>query len=239
MQTHTQTQTWAFFVMTAYCLSDHCCINVFRMSWVRVRFSGTMAWLTHARTLSLFVSLFLSLSNTHTDSTHFSYWLSFIRFLCKPGCSPNYHLSTLHYTWHPFNIKLLQAMFKTIRNLNMHYVVPLWASGWQPEEKFSSTAIGWRVATRDGSNKSGQSELCQSDETHTVRAQLDHTDTLNIPLHLLKMFVLEAWKVIFHELCFCYPVLTIFYEFLKTYLVRIFCLLTWLACVSSEHMMFP
>lgn len=36
-------KTQAFIVKSLRCLSGHCCINVFRMSWVRVRFSGTMA----------------------------------------------------------------------------------------------------------------------------------------------------------------------------------------------------
>lgn len=35
--------TQAFIVKSWRCLSGHCCINVFRMFWVRVRFSGTMA----------------------------------------------------------------------------------------------------------------------------------------------------------------------------------------------------
>lgn len=46
------TQTRVFFMMTA-----DCCINVCRMSRVQVRFSGTMAQVTHARTQSFFTSL--------------------------------------------------------------------------------------------------------------------------------------------------------------------------------------
>lgn len=106
--------TWAFIVKSSCCLSEHCCINVFRMSWVRVRFSGTMAWLTHACTLPPFVSLFLSLSNTHThstDSTHLSFLLYFIHFLCQRGCFPNHHVSTVHCTRHLFNITLLQVIY--------------------------------------------------------------------------------------------------------------------------------
>lgn len=68
-------QANACFLMTTYCLSEHCCINVCRMSWVRVRFSGTMAWLTHAHTESLCVSVFLWLSNTHTHTGTDRVWL--------------------------------------------------------------------------------------------------------------------------------------------------------------------
>lgn len=98
----------------------------------RVRFSGTMAWLTHVYTLSLFVSLF----QTHTYNTQTArIWVTCFLlspFFCKHGRSPNHCSSTLRDTWHPFNIKLL----KTIRNLKMHNVLPLWASAWRPEEKF-------------------------------------------------------------------------------------------------------
>ncbi len=129
----TQTSDLSFLCMTAHCLSDHRCINVFRMSCVRVRFSGTMALLTHARTLSLFVSLFLSLSNTHThaQNTHTQHAFKlltffYLFFFCKHGSLPSHCLTTLLYSWQSLNIQILQALFKTIRNLNMH----LWAGAW-------------------------------------------------------------------------------------------------------------
>lgn len=69
-------------------LREHCCINASRMSWVRVTFSGTMAWLTHAYTLPLFVSRFLSFKHTCTHSAG-SRILIFLRALfqrCSPDC---------------------------------------------------------------------------------------------------------------------------------------------------------
>lgn len=74
--------------------SERCCINVFRMSWVRVRFSGTMAWLTHAYTLPPFVSRFLHFQHTCTHSAG-SRILTFFLTLWKLCCSPDY-LSASH-----------------------------------------------------------------------------------------------------------------------------------------------
>lgn len=74
--------------------SERCCINVFRMSWVRVRFSGTMAWLTHAYTLPPFVSRFLHFQHTCTHSAG-SRILIFFLALWKRCCSPDY-LSASH-----------------------------------------------------------------------------------------------------------------------------------------------
>lgn len=103
--------TWALIVKSLYCLSEHCCINVFRMSWVRVRFSGTMAWVTHACTLPPSISLFLPTTRAHTvQSAHFwsSYFLLSILFesvtvLLTVTCS------ALLFTWHPFKINVPQV----------------------------------------------------------------------------------------------------------------------------------
>ena len=96
MESHRKNMTWAFIVKLLYGLPEQCCINVFRMSWVWVRFSGTMAWLIHACTLPPFVSLFLSLSNTNsTDSTHLIFLLYL--FSLQAWLFPHCHTSTLCY----------------------------------------------------------------------------------------------------------------------------------------------
>lgn len=117
---HTQTQTWAFlsndsilFVRPLF----HKCVQ-------DVLGSGQIFWnngLTHSCTHSVSLCIPLSLSfintHTHTHNTQAAHVLTSICFLRKHGCLPNHRLSTLHYTWHPFNVKQLQAMFKTIKNL--------------------------------------------------------------------------------------------------------------------------
>lgn len=102
--------------------------------------SGQIFWnngLTHSCThsVSLCIPLSLSFKRTHTIHKLHTFVLLAFFYLCKHGCSPSHRLPTLHFTWHPFNIKLLQAMFRTIRNLKMHNIVPLWAHAWRPEGK--------------------------------------------------------------------------------------------------------
>lgn len=101
--------------------------------------------LMHTLCLSLYPSF--SFKCTHTHRLHTFQLLTFF-YLCEHGCSPSPRLPTLHYTWHPFNIKLLQATFRAIRNLKMHNVVPLWANARRPEEKvcfnsYTTWAFRW------------------------------------------------------------------------------------------------
>lgn len=94
--------TWAFVMKSSYCLSEHCCIDVFRMSCARVRFSGTMARLAHACTQSsLCIPLSLSVKHAHTQYSTYSTHLSFLTLFLKAFR----HLSVLHCSRHPFKKK--------------------------------------------------------------------------------------------------------------------------------------